>query len=43
VISFLEDVRRRWHDPMAWLPKHLIHLYCEREALRLLRRTGFER
>lgn len=38
---FLREVRDGWHDPMAWLPSHLTHVYGKERAEALLREFDF--
>jgi hypothetical protein len=38
---FLREVRDGWHEPMAWLPGHLTHVYGKECAEALLREFHF--
>jgi hypothetical protein len=38
---FLHEVRDGWHDPMAWLPGHLTHVYGKERAEALLHEFDF--
>ena len=38
---FLCEVRDGWHDPMAWLPRHLTHVFGKEPAEALLREFDF--